>query len=216
MGVLKLTYALNNIKNLISQERGYEAILGMRQVARSYGVTINELEELIELGSIKHSLQTILRGDREERIDALVKLAGGGQSEPERLNSLKKIELKHFFYLLLKALRYPLECEFDQVITDVITRLTILLENYYQWEGSEEQIMEIEALIADLSEVSIDEFEGVRERFFDIIDIDHLYRNHYQVYDYAHVAWEWMCNLNHCINFLNLKFTTDCFLYVYD
>lgn len=214
--MMKLTYALNNIKNLISQERGYEAILGMRQVARSYGVTIDELEELIELGSIKHSLQTILRGDREERIDALVKLAGGGQSEPERLNSLKKIELKHFFYLLLKALRHPLECEFDQVITDVITRLTILLENHYQWVGSEEQVMEVEALIVDLSEVSIDEFEGVRERFFDIIDIDHLYRNYYQVYDYADVAWDWMFNLKQCVNFLNLKSDSDCFLYVYD
>ena len=212
--MMKLTYALNSIKDLISKGRGYEAIQAMHQLARSCDVTIDELEELIELGSIKHSFKTIIRGDREERIDALVKLAGGGQSEPDRLNSLKKNELKHFLYLLVEALRYPLECEFDQVITDVIARLTMLLEECYQWTDFEEQITEIEQLITDLSEVSIEEFKGLRSRFFDIIDLDYLYFKHCRVYDYVEDAWEWMFNLNHCIDFLNLNLDYDCFLYV--
>lgn len=101
MKYMKLTYALNDIEKSVWKQQGYEAIHAMFQLAHSYSVNVDELEELVYEGSIKHSIQTIICGKNEERIDAITKLMGGQAAERERLYGLNPIELRHYFYLLL-------------------------------------------------------------------------------------------------------------------
>lgn len=208
---MKLTFALNDIEKLVWNQQGYEAIHAMFQLAHSYSVNVDELEELVYEGSIKHSIQTIICGKNEERMDAIAKLMGGQAAERERLYGLNPIELRHYFYLLLRELQQPLELEFDKAIDYVAVRLTRLLEERYRHRGyeeeeAEEETEELERLLFDLTHASIDieEFRELHERFDSLVNLNRIIRYDPEMCDYLGDVWSWMDFLEDCISYLKL------------
>ena len=45
---MNLTFSLDEVKESVSKEEGYEAIHAVHQLARAYGVRVEELDELIK------------------------------------------------------------------------------------------------------------------------------------------------------------------------
>lgn len=206
MKYMKLTYALDDIKKLVWKQQGYEAIHAMFQLAHSYSVNVDELEELVYEGSIKHSIQTIICGKNEDRIDAIAKLMSGQAAERERLSGLNPIELRQYFYLLLRELQQPLELEFDKRIDYVVVRLTRLLEDCYRNKGQEEESEKLERFLFDLTHASIDieEFIELHERFDSLVNLDRIQLFDLEMRDYLEDVWSWMEDLENCIRYLKL------------
>lgn len=199
---MNLTLNLDHITILVSKRKGYKAVREMFQLAHSYGIKVGELEELVYEELIEPTIQTVIYDDKEERIDAFEKIMDAEKVERERLNRLGSIELEHFFYLLIKALRHPLESEFDKRLSDVIADLTRLLD-YYKSRELEEKAEELERFIFDLTEASTEEFGNLHYRFNSLIDFDEMFVCNREMHDYLEHTWVRMRDLWRCTIYLN-------------